>query len=671
VRILFTGGISFQSLLYYLPSSKLVHCPEDEFYSKPYKKKLSEPEKTNSFYKKINDEYYITGPIKFSLDFLLYLDFSSIDYILISTIDELLLLPFILSSNKKFKGTIYSTLPTKQAGFSHLHEFYNMISMRNKQNIFEDLDKSPNYFDESEFLDLMGQKYGIEVNEWTPLFELTELEGFFQRIETLNYKEEKIINNEIMISPQSSGYGLGSCYWVLKKNGLMFSVITNGCFHNFRHSSFFDLSELMHSKCDMLILANCINEKNLEVSLTNTNINTPLFNAELLEKMLFDTLINLLNDREMNVMMPVRNMFFILDILDILLNRFREKNVTFFIISESLGPLVNYGNANIEYLNPILQKKIYEATPETPFSSYDKLKNFGRIRFFESIYEFQEKNNNSSLEQIIKRHTPSVYIFLDSTMRFGLSLNFLEAFEEIGAKNTMILTDPFLQCKEVFFPFKEKCKSKVIYCPLDHRFTVGEVKTELLKTTLPKKILIPKKNFHQLKFPGNEENIMVYEEEKEIILTEYAEILDRKNDCLKFFCSGFENLSMKSLEGEKNLKFLKAEVTFEKNLVKKIVPTMIKESKFMSVGAKKNPEVLGKIVTALKTRVIGEGGYFFKKYQQKKNKENEMVGFVLIFENKKNNDLLYLVHNKNKTKVYAVNFQEANKFSEIINEEFC
>ena len=190
-----------------------------------------------------------------------------------------------------------------------------------------------------------------------------------------------------------------------------------------------------------------------------------LSNAELLEKNLFDTLINLMNDMEMNVMMPVRNMLFILDILDILLNRFREKNVTFFIISESLAPLINYGNANVEYLNPILQKKIYEATPETPFSSYEKLKNFGRIMFFESIYEFQEKNNNSSLEQIINRHTPSVYIFLDSTMRFGLSLNFLEAFEEIGAKNTMILTDPFLQCKEVFFPFKRNVRAKLFTAP--------------------------------------------------------------------------------------------------------------------------------------------------------------------------------------------------------------
>lgn len=662
------GGISLQSILHYLPSSKLVHSNEEEYsFSKPYKKVFSEAEKSNnSFYKKINEEYYITGPIKFSLDFLVYLDFSSIDYILISTIDELLLLPFILSLKSKFEGRIFSTLPTKQAGFSHLKEFYNLINLRNKEKVFEDIDKNPDYFEENEFLDIFSQKYGLEVNDWTPLFDLKDLDSFFQRIEPLNYQEEKIIMNDILVSPQSSGYGLGSCYWIFKKSGLVFAVITNGCFHNFRHPSYFDFSHISQSKCDMMILANCLNEHNLDMSVTNGSLS----NAEILEKNLFDTLINLMNDREMNVMMPVRNMFFVLDILDILLNRFREKNATFFIISESLAPLINYGNANVEYLNPILQKKIYEATPETPFSSYEKLKNFGRIMFFESIYEFQEKNNNSSLEQIIKRHTPSVYIFLDSTMRFGLSLNFLEAFEEIGAKNTMILTDPFLQCKEVFFPFKEKCKSKVIYCPLDHRFTVAEFKNGLLKKVMPKKILIPKKNFHQLKFPGNEESIFLYEEEKEVILGEYANIFEKNNDSMKVFCSGLEHLSMKNFEGEKNMKFVKAEITIEKNTVKKISTPSAKESKYIVTGTKKNEEVLAKIVNSLKTRINGEGSYLFKKYQQKKNNLNEMVGFVLIFENKKNNDFLYLIHQKNKTKVFATTLQEANKFSELISEEF-
>ena len=256
-------------------------------------------------------------------------------------------------------------------------------------------------------------------------------------------------------------------------------------------------------------------------------------------------------------------------------------------------------------------------------------------------------------------------------MRFGLSLNFLEAFEEIGAKNTMILTDPFLQCKEVFFPFKEKCKSKVIYCPLDHRFTVAEFKNGLLKKVMPKKILIPKKNFHQLKFPGNEESIFLYEEEKEVILNEYANIFEKNNDSLKVFCSGLENLSMKSFEGEKNMKFVKAEVTTEKNIKKITISNpSAKESKFIVTGTKKNEEVLTKIVNSLKTRINGEGSYLFKRYQQRKNNLNEMIGFVLIFENKKNNDFLYLINQKNKTKVFATTLQEANKFSELISEEF-
>ena len=667
------GGISFQSFLYYLPSSKVFLCSnknEETIYKqKKIEKNFIESENFFPYYKKINDDYYINGPIKFDLEFLTYLDLSSIDYILISSMEELFLIPFILS-NKKFKGQVFTTLPIKQAGFSLLKEFYNLINIRNKQNILEDMDYEQNFFTESEFFDIFSEKYGIEISEWFALFDCMQLETFFKNIQTLNYREEKNIMNDIIISPQSSGYNLGSCYWILKKNGLVFSVITNGCFHNYRHPCSFDISSISDSKCDLLILANCINEKNIDNVESLFGLNAPS-NAEILEKKLFDVLTTLLNDRDMNIMMPVRNMIFILDILDILLNRFREKNVTFFIISESLEPLIKYGNANVEYLNPILQRKIYESTPETPFSSYEKLKNYGKIVFFNTIYEFQEKNNNSSLEHIIKKNTPSVYIFLDSTMRFGLSLKFLETFEEIGFKNTIILTDPYLQCKEVFLPFKEKCKSKIVYCPLDHRFTVSEFKNELLKKVLPKKILIPKKYYQQLKFPGNEENIMLYEEEKEIFLSDFSAILE-KNDNINKLSSlvSLDYLPFQAFEFEKNLSFVKVEMALENNLIRKAVPTHLKDQHFITVNHKKNDEMIAKMVSLLKNKVVSEGIYFFKKYQQRKNKMNELIGFVLVFENKKNNNVLYLLHENQQTKVYGSDYTESTKFIDLFSDYF-
>ena len=670
VKILFLGGISFQSLLYYLPSSKLFqNSPNDDLN---FKHKFEQKPENNikfPYSKKIHDEYYIKGPMKFDLEFLIYLDFTSIDYILVSSMDELFLIPFILC-NKKFKGQIFTTLPIKQAGFSLLKEFYNLINIRNKQILFEDLDSEQNFFAESEFFDLFSEKYGVEINEWFPLFDCMQLDQAFQNIHTLNYKEEKLILNDIVISPESSGYNLGSCYWILKKNGLVFAFITNGCFHNYRHSSLFDIENISNSKCDLLIMANCINEKNLDGLEMSYGQNAP-FNAEILEKKLFDTLSTLLNDREMNVMMPVRNMVFILDILDILLNRFKEKNVTFFIISESLEPLINYGNANVEYLNPILQKKIYEPTPETPFSSYEKLKNFGKIVFYNSIYEFQEKNNNSSLESLIRKNTPSVYVFLDSTMRFGLSLKFLETFEEIGFKNTIILTDPFLQCKEVFMPFKDKCKSKIVYCPLDHRFTVSEVKSELLKKILPKRILIPKKLFQQLKFPGNEENFILYEEEKEIFLDEFKLCLEENRVVNLFSAVDFGQIPFRNFELEKNLSFVKVEMTVDKNIVKKICGVGAKKLKIVSVNLKKNEEFMMKMISLVKGKVAFEGSYNFKKYHQKRNMDNEIVGFVLVFEKKINGNMVYLVKENQQTKVFGSDFKETEAFVEMISEEFC
>ena len=82
-------------------------------------------------------------------------------------------------------------------------------------------------------------------------------------------------------------------------------------------------------------------------------------------------------------------------------------------------------------------------------------------------------------------------------------------------------------------------------------------------------------------------------------------------------------------------------MALENNLIRKAVPTHLKDQHFITVNHKKNDEMIAKMVSLLKNKVVSEGIYFFKKYQQRKNKMNELIGFVLVFENKKNISFIF------------------------------
>lgn len=68
------------------------------------------------------------------------------------------------------------------------------------------------------------------------------------------------------------------------------------------------------------------------------------------------------------VLMPVQPCF-ILEIVDILLHKL-DSRVKIVFMSEAAQSLIEYANINLEYLNPMLQGKIYNT--ENPLS-FDKL----------------------------------------------------------------------------------------------------------------------------------------------------------------------------------------------------------------------------------------------------------------------------------------------------------
>ena len=125
----------------YLPLSNiLLENEEPDIFAKKIKLNngkgvVNEEERKNPYYQKISDDYYIKGPMKFDSFFLNYLDVSTIDYVFISNAEELLILPFI-TSHKKFRAKIVTSLPIKQIGKYVVNEFFNLISLRIRRSLW-------------------------------------------------------------------------------------------------------------------------------------------------------------------------------------------------------------------------------------------------------------------------------------------------------------------------------------------------------------------------------------------------------------------------------------------------------------------------------------------------------------------------------------------------------
>lgn len=81
----------------------------------------------------MNNRAYIKGEIKFDLSNYDYIDLTLIDAILLTNLDNLLGLPYLVCK-KGFRGKIYATLPIHQIGLEILKEFWNINHARIKED---------------------------------------------------------------------------------------------------------------------------------------------------------------------------------------------------------------------------------------------------------------------------------------------------------------------------------------------------------------------------------------------------------------------------------------------------------------------------------------------------------------------------------------------------------
>lgn len=146
--------------------------------------------------------------------------------------------------------------------------------------------------------------------------------------------------------------------------------------------------------------------------------------------------------------------------------------------------MLEYANINLEYLNPMLQGKIYNT--ENPLS-FDKLLRSGRMLIYKDIQEYLAKTKQSSqqraaavgvgVEGILKYNEfeRELLICSHQSLRLGDSVYWLHNLNKhVAASSSIILTDPYFAENDLLLkPFDNRLR--VHYCPINPSVNFDEL----------------------------------------------------------------------------------------------------------------------------------------------------------------------------------------------------
>ena len=436
-------------------------------------------EEINEYYMEIQGKKFIRKEAKFDLSSFDNIDLAQIDVILINNLDNLLALPYI-TEYSKFKGKILTTFPIAQLGCFIVKNFHEMVEMRNKTNFIVNND----LFEESKFFELFEGE-GLNVSDWLDIYTLKEIESSFSKLTVLNFNEIHQLDENVSITGISSGYSLGSSNWVFQTKTKKVGYLSNSSLSTHRHPSAFDFASMQNA--DILIIEDIVNKVNIDFS---KPIHTPgITNTDILASNFVEALTShLRKNTSSHILIPVSNALFFLDFIDLF--RVRVSNfIKIHIIGCCFEEIIGYANANVEFVNKIVQDKIYSTDPEVPFNAKELFR-LNKLAFYSTIDEFQQRNQNYSHE-VLDSGGPSIYIVGHPSFRVGYSAKFLEIFEKITSGTPLLLLiDPFMQDMDWVQPFSFQ-KIQTARCPLDSNLIFSELGS-VIKQINPGTIIVPK-----------------------------------------------------------------------------------------------------------------------------------------------------------------------------------
>ena len=491
VRFLVGAGIDFEQTLNYVPHGVELLSDLERAGSKqagPQQQPLG-----NSRTQNIDGQRYLLGELRYDLSLYTAVDLASIDYILVSNLDNLYALP-TLACGFKFEGTILMTQPVHQIGYQILKEFAALNEQRRQRThtldttrveTHEDFPAGSNIWEDVELLDEL-EKEGKYITEWVSGFKQEDLDACWEKTRVLNYREELLVRSGVKITALSSGYHIGAAAFSLSMGPDKLLILNGHSYHRYRHCLPLDIRALKdHNKIlltDTFFRSDLVSPQNeAETRLNQAELSIHRFSTHL-KRILKE-------NKGQNILLPVRNIFFLLDILDILKDKvpgFRKIHV----LTSTVEPIMKYSNASVDYLNKTLQAKIYQSKPELPFS-FDKLFEDKRVEFFSDIHDFVElvKAKPNYLSDM----TPSIFITVDSTFRLGYSGKLFEIMSGESGVGTIIFTDPYLQHSQVFAPLYHTNRLSIFNFPLNMHDSIVSTVSLLKKDVSDSKLIVPEK----------------------------------------------------------------------------------------------------------------------------------------------------------------------------------
>ena len=479
----------------FLPNGGDIYSDEQREAELTKDQKTMEQEKilaASKLFKIVNDKKFLDGEVKYDCSLYSTIDPRNIDYILVSKLDNIFALPF-LTEAFGFSGVIIMTQPMQQIGLEMLKEFVTINEQRKEKGKtipgdlgdgFMETNFSRNIWEVVDELDIL-EKEGLYISEWLNCYNLEDVEKCFERIRVINYGEGLELKGGLNVTAVSSGYHIGSSQFSLEYGTERLLVIDSFSKHNYRHSLPFNTDVLKsHSR---ILVTDCFNDapgfepaNSNEGQLTKDEITINRFIAKL-KKILKE-------HRAENILMPIRNPLFLLDILDILhmkVTGFRKLHV----ITSVFPSVVSYSNANVDYLNPKLQRKIYSKNPDLPISTRE-LTEQKRLEVYPDMFSFVDAIKLK--KNYIVDKSPSIYLMVDHTMRLGHSAKLLEILNTELQTGTVLFTDPYLTTADIFFPLFNTNRLRIQTQTLNMNDSSSSF-AELIKTHLKSgELVLPK-----------------------------------------------------------------------------------------------------------------------------------------------------------------------------------
>ncbi|KAL4478251.1 hypothetical protein ABPG72_016563 [Tetrahymena utriculariae] len=652
-----------------------------------------EENKKSPYYTKIKDKHYIKGAMKFDLTFLNNIDQNSIDFILITSIDDIFLLPFLFQQNK-LKAKVYATVPVAQIGQHVLQEYYKLVQNRNRNidvssssehkngQYFQDSQNS--YFQESEFLDLFETQYDLEINQWADIFSYEDIQNALGKITTMNFGQKLQLEGvDTIIEPISSGYSIGSCVWILEYHSNRLAVFNNACKHSIRHTLNLDQTSKLKDSLDFLFVTPFLNTSKELTALTK-QFNTSYLSEAYLIK--FYQLAQQLLQQKQNLIIPIRDGGIILDLLDILEKKLASFIRHLYIICESALPYIHFGNSNVEFLNEILQKKIFCENPENPFSAYDQfVQKNQNINILPDFIAFQQLSKSQPLQSLIVNRTPSIFFVVDSSLRLGNTMQLLKLINESipnqeEFSSSILLVDPYMQSPHVVAPILGLFRNQIFYTPLDNRMHVQEF-CEYVKQINPKNLIYPRKYQdiqifleQQREQSGQRILTSVYGNDEAISMNLYqheqSALTINKNELKNIKFSKFERIpflpQIGQIRGILNSETGQISTRISISNQMEFDDKLIEENKQIIILRYKNLIQRNQGYMNLQNFIIQEMNQL--GYQQTSISTNN-EGLKIYLKNQTTNDIAYVEHEKEKTSVFCSNKENTQSILNFIKSK--